>query len=248
MVKTENAPGKGEQEQSGVQLEETQGCWRRWRLGCIRGPTGGGEGGFLPAAHLAALPVPGLGVGGGDALSPGVLWALTRSERDCWIRGAQAAPGVPSGSRGQSCTEPRPRQATQGPTSDNQSPFDPQMERHRWGSCLPWAGWCCQRPQPGMAEAQPPHFPVWGPLLGLPVPFLCLRNPPPLRQSGSGSPAPHSPVDAGPSNTAKVRARARARAGSGSRGPQRIAAAGWAAGTCEERSPEPGAWTPESSS
>ena len=65
MVKTENAPGKGEQEQSGAQLEETQGRWRRWQLGCIRGPTQGGEGGFLPDAHLAALPVPGLGVGGG---------------------------------------------------------------------------------------------------------------------------------------------------------------------------------------
>lgn len=65
MVKTENAPGEGEQEQSGAQLEETQGCWRRWQLGCIRGPTQGGEGGFLPATHLAALPVLSLGVGGG---------------------------------------------------------------------------------------------------------------------------------------------------------------------------------------
>lgn len=144
--------------------------------------------------------------------------------------------GVPSGSRGQSCTEPRPRQATQGPTSDNQSRRDPQIASCRWGSCLPW-GWGGTHRDPSREQQKcSPLVSPMGATSGSSCPFSLPKKLSTAPASlGRGLPAPHSPVDAGPTNTAKVRARARAGDGSGSRGPQRIAAAGWAA--------ESGAWS-----
>ena len=85
--------------------------------------------------------------------------------------------GVPSGSRGQSCTEPRPRQATQGPTSDNQSPHDPQMASCRWGSCLPW-GWGGTHRDPSQnSRSAAPLFPRLGATSGSSCPFSLPKKP-----------------------------------------------------------------------
>lgn len=67
---------------------------------------------------------------------------------------------------------PYPGQYFPRPSSVNQSPYYPETE-----SVYPW--WNSQRPQPGVAGAQPPCFLVWGPLLGS-ISFLYLRNPPQL--------------------------------------------------------------------
>lgn len=78
---------------------------RSWRIPKDAG--GGGSWGAFGVPHgvgrVASSPMPTLQhfpflawvLEVGDALSPGVLWALTRSERACWTQGAQVAPGRP---------------------------------------------------------------------------------------------------------------------------------------------------------
>lgn len=241
VVKTENAPGKGAGAEWGTaggdprMLEEVA-------AGVHSGPHGSGEGGFLPAAHLAALPVPDarlLEVGRTPSVTrcPLGTGSVTESLLDT---GSPGGTGVPSGSRGQACTEPRLGKRPRGQPQITRVHLAPRWRGVAGDPAFPGWGWCCQRPQPGDGKCGPLISPSGGHSWVL-LSLFSAKLTSPLCHSGPRSPAPHSPVDAGPTNTAKVRARARSRAGSRTQGP--TAHHGGGLGSGNLRGAESGAWS-----
>ena len=150
-------------------------------VGVHSGPHTGWGGWLPPHCPPCTLPVPGLGVGSWGlpvtGCPLGIDW-VTESLLDMGRPGGTGVSllGLEDNPAQSHALDKRPR----GQPQITRAHMTPRWRAVAGGLASPGGGVVPTETPARTAEVQPPCFPDWGPLLGPPVPFLCLRNPPPF--------------------------------------------------------------------